>query len=114
MNRGRSNTLVILREPKRPKDLRCDQTRSLAAIRMTSAIAVFTFGLTSLALAAAETAAPLQSEASDGPVKVTARINTSTVRVAEPIQFVLEVEAPRGTRIELPAKTDRLGEFEVR
>jgi hypothetical protein len=36
------------------------------------------------------------------------------VRVAEPIQLVVEVEAPRGARIELPAKADRLGDFEVR
>jgi BatD DUF11 like domain len=70
--------------------------------------------LPSLALAAAETIPSLRSQASDGPVRVTARINTATARVAEPIQLVLEVEAPRGARIELPAKSDRLGNFEVR
>lgn len=70
--------------------------------------------LPALALAGAETARSLQSEASDGPVKVTARISTATARVAEPIQLALEVDAPRGARIELPAKTDQLGDFEVR
>jgi hypothetical protein len=70
--------------------------------------------LPSLALAATEAASPLRSEASDGPVKVTARVNAASARVAEPIQLVLEVEAPRGARIELPAKTERLGDFEVR
>jgi hypothetical protein len=56
----------------------------------------------------------LRSEANDGPVKVTARISSASARVADPIQLVLEVDAPRGTRIELPAKSDRLGDFEVR
>src|SRR6188472_3968306 len=70
--------------------------------------------LPSLALAATEAAPLLRSETSDGPVKATARINAATARVAEPIQLILEVDAPRGTRIELPAKADRLGDFEVR
>ncbi len=70
--------------------------------------------LPALALADADSARALQTEASDGSVKVTARLSTATARVAEPIQLVLEVEAPKGARIELPAKTDRLGEFEVR
>src|SRR5436190_8797863 len=55
-----------------------------------------------------------QSAVSDGPVKITARIDKGTARVAEPIQFTLEVEAPRGARIEMPGKVDRLGDFEVR
>src|SRR4249920_1480718 len=70
--------------------------------------------LPTLAFAGSEAVPSLSSEASDGPVKVTARISTASARVAEPIQLVLEVEAPRGARIELPAKADRLGEFEVR
>ena len=67
------------------------------------------------AFAGADAAPSLQSEVSDGPVKVTARISTASAsRVAEPIQLVLEVDAPRGARIELPAKADRLADFEVR
>jgi hypothetical protein len=67
-----------------------------------------------VAFAGTDAAPALRSEVSDGPVKVTARISTASARVAEPIQLVLEVEAPRGARIELPAKADRLGDFEVR
>src|SRR3954463_16590670 len=67
-----------------------------------------------VAFAGADAAPALRSDASDGPVKVTARISATSARVAEPIQFVLEVDAPRGTRIELPAKAERLGDFEVR
>jgi hypothetical protein len=71
-------------------------------------------GLPAVAFAGADVAPTLQSQASDGPVKVTARISAASARVAEPIQIVLEVDAPRGARIELPAKADRLGDFEVR
>src|SRR5690348_9183805 len=67
-----------------------------------------------LAFAATDAAPSLQTETSDGPVKVTAHINTASARVAEPVQLVLQVDAPRGARIELPAKADRLGPFEVR
>jgi hypothetical protein len=67
-----------------------------------------------VAFAGADGAPTLRSEVSDGPVKVTARISSASARVAEPIQLVLEVDAPRGARIELPAKADRLGDFEVR
>jgi hypothetical protein len=65
-------------------------------------------------LAGADRFHALQSVATDGPLKVTARIDKGTVRVAEPIQLVLEVEAPQGTRLELPAKMNRLGSFDVR
>src|SRR4051812_13682063 len=111
---------VILREPQRPKDLGAGLSKFFAALGMTNwcakalvALALLT-SLSSTVLAGADAGTSLQSEASDGPVTVTASINTSSVRVAEPIQLVLEVEAPRGSRIELPAKTDRMGEFEVR
>src|SRR5882757_10013119 len=65
-------------------------------------------------LAGADAAHALQSVVADGPIKVTARIDKGTARVAEPIQLVLEVEAPRGARIEMPAKVNRQGDFEVR
>ena len=70
--------------------------------------------LPALAFAGAEVAPSLRSEVVDGSVKVTTRISAASARVAEPIQLVLEVEAPRGARVELPAKADRLGDFEVR
>jgi hypothetical protein len=65
-------------------------------------------------LARSDGAHALQSVVTDGPVKLTARADKGTARVAEPIQLVLEVEAPRGARIELPPKVNRLGDFEVR
>ena len=65
-------------------------------------------------LAGADAAHALQSVVADGPIKVTARIDKGTARVAEPIQLVLEVEAPRGARIEMPAKVNRLGRSEER
>jgi len=114
---------VILREPKRPKDLRIARTRFLAALRMTRlehnwcatiVVAAALLTSSSFALAGDESARSMQSEVSDGLVIVTTRVNTASARVAEPVQLVLEVEAPRGSRVELPAKTDRLGEFEVR
>src|SRR3954470_1311181 len=67
-----------------------------------------------VALAGGDAAPALRSDTSDGPVKVTARISAASARVAEPIQLVLEVDAPRGARIELPPKAERLGDFEVR
>ncbi len=81
---------------------------------VSTAIVALLTCLPALALASAENARSLRSESSDGPVKVTTRISATSARVAEPVQLVLEVEAPRSARIELPAKTDRLGEFEVR
>jgi hypothetical protein len=55
-----------------------------------------------------------QSVFSDGPVKLTANIDKTTARVVEPIYLVLEVEAPSGTRVEMPASFDQLGDFDVR
>jgi hypothetical protein len=63
--------------------------------------------------AATQTSAP-QFETSDGPVKLSVHLDKTTARVADPINLVLEVDAPKGARVELPAKTERLGEFEVR
>lgn len=70
--------------------------------------------LPAMAFAATDAAPSLQTEANDGPVKVTAHISTASARVAEPVQLVLQVDAPKGARIELPAKVDHLGNFEVR
>lgn len=67
-------------------------------------------------VALAEGGAPnaLSSVVADGPVKVNATVDKGTARVAEPIQLTLEVEAPRGTRVELPSPTGKWGEFDVR
>lgn len=51
---------------------------------------------------------------SDGPVKVSVSVDREAAQVAEPIQLTLDIEAPRGTRIELPQFADKLGEFDVR
>jgi hypothetical protein len=50
----------------------------------------------------------------EGPPKLSVRIDKSVAQVADPIRLVLEVDAPRGTRVELPQLADKLGDFEVR
>lgn len=67
-----------------------------------------------VALADTSAANGLSSVVADGPVKLTATVDKATARVAEPIQLKLEVEAPRGTRVELPSPTGKWGEFDVR
>jgi hypothetical protein len=70
--------------------------------------------LPSLAFASeTEASAPL-FETSDGPVNLSVRLDKTTARVADPINLVLEVDAPKGARVELPAKAEQLGEFEIR
>jgi hypothetical protein len=81
---------------------------------LLAAIAWLIASLPLPSFAGADRTRALHSVVADGPVQVTARLDKGTARVAEPIQLVLEVEAPRGTRIELPAKVSRLGDFEVR
>src|SRR6476659_3075912 len=81
---------------------------------LIATIAALLVSLPLPSLAGADGARALQSIVTDGPVKVTTRVDKGTARVAEPIQLVLEVEAPRGTRIEMPGKINRLGEFDVR
>jgi sulfur relay (sulfurtransferase) DsrC/TusE family protein len=49
----------------------------------------------------------------EGPPKLSVRIDKHVAQVAEPIRLVLEVDAPRGTRVELPQLSDQLGDFEV-
>jgi hypothetical protein len=67
-----------------------------------------------MAFAAATEASAPQFETSNGPVKLSVHLDKTTARVADPINLVLEVDAPKGARVELPAKTERLGEFDVR
>ena len=58
-------------------------------------------------------AAPRTSTVADGPVKASVRVDRDSAQVAEPIRLVLEVEAPRGTHIELPQLAEKLGDFDV-
>ncbi len=43
-----------------------------------------------------------------------ARIDKKVAQVAEPVRLVLEVDAPLGTRVELPQLAEKLGDFDVR
>ena len=66
---------------------------------VTCAIAITC--LPGMAFAAATEASAPQFETSDGPVKLSVHLDKSTARVADPINLVLEVEAPKGARVEL-------------
>jgi len=46
--------------------------------------------------------------------QLSVRVDKKVAQVAEPIRLVLEVDAPRGTRVELPKLIRKLGDFEVR
>ncbi|MEX2092580.1 MAG: BatD family protein [Pirellulales bacterium] len=48
------------------------------------------------------------------PVDLRVSVDKTVAQVAEPIRLVVEVAAPRDTRVELPQLADKLGEFEVR
>lgn len=65
-------------------------------------------------LAGAGEAGSQSSVVSDGPVKLSVSVDRPVAQVAEPIQLVVEVDAPRGTRIEMPRLAGQLGDFEVR
>jgi len=54
------------------------------------------------------------SVVADGAVKLSVSIDKNGTQVAEPIRLVLVVEAPRGTRVELPQLASQLGDFDVR
>jgi hypothetical protein len=51
---------------------------------------------------------------SDGPVTLSVSVDKSIAQVADPIQLVVKVEAPRGTRVQMPQLAKRLGDFEIR
>lgn len=55
-----------------------------------------------------------RSVETDGAVKLSVHIDKSAAQVADPIQLMLEVDAPRGTRVEMPQLSGELGDFEVR
>jgi hypothetical protein len=56
---------------------------------------------------------PSLALAAEAP-QLSVHVDRQVAQVAEPIRFVLEVDAPRGTRVELPKLVEKLGDFEVR
>ncbi len=66
------------------------------------------------AVVRASDASASSSIISDGPVKATLTTDRSEARVADPIQITLDVEAPTGTRVELPKIANHLGDFDIR
>jgi hypothetical protein len=70
-------------------------------------------GMLTLGLMPGLAAAAPPAVVADGPVKVSVSVDRNAAQVAEPIRLTLDVEAPRGTRIELPLLADKLGEFDV-
>lgn len=49
----------------------------------------------------------------EGPVTLRASVNKQVAQVADPVQYVLEVLAPRKTRVELPKLPEKLGDFDI-
>lgn len=56
-------------------------------------------------------AAATESTVNAGPVKATVRVDRDSAQVAEPVRLTLTVEAPQGTRVELPQLGKELGAF---
>jgi BatD DUF11 like domain len=56
---------------------------------------------------------PGRSFVSEGPVKLSVSVDKTVAQVSDPIQLVVEVDAPRGTRVQLPQLPAELGEFDV-
>jgi hypothetical protein len=79
-----------------------------------TAAMLFAVGWSTFAFGAGDDASSKQAVITEGSVKLTVRVDRNVARVVEPIQFTLEVEAPRGTRVELPNLTKQLGDFDVR
>lgn len=64
---------------------------------------------------AADTAADSpKSVVNQGPVTLSVSVDRQLAQVAYPMQLVVEVTAPQGTRVELPRLPEQLGDFDVR
>ncbi|MCA9238829.1 MAG: hypothetical protein KDA37_01455 [Planctomycetales bacterium] len=50
----------------------------------------------------------------DGAVTMTVSVDKAVAQVAEPIQLTVEVQAPQGTRVQMPQLPQELGEFDTR
>jgi hypothetical protein len=55
-----------------------------------------------------------QAVVANGTIEVRVSVDKQIARIVDPIHLVLEVEAPRGTRVEMPNLSGRLGDFDVR
>jgi hypothetical protein len=71
-----------------------------------------TYCIALAALLALAAASPT-SVVTDGPVKLSVHVDRETAQVAQPIRLVVEVDAPQGTRVQLPEFAENLGDFEV-
>lgn len=68
--------------------------------------------LSAAGLGAANAAsAATESTVNAGAVKATVRVDRDSAQVAEPLRLTLTVEAPQGTRVELPQLGKELGAF---
>lgn len=81
---------------------------------LIAATAMFAVMVPMTALAAVNDANVHRTVAADGPVKLTVSVDKVSAQVADPIELVFKVEAPRGTRVEMPRLSNELGGFEVR
>ena len=70
--------------------------------RLLTSFAVHVASVAVVSLAYADDARYPTTATADVPVQMTVHADKVTARVAEPIQLVIEVDAPRNTRIDLP------------
>ncbi len=77
------------------------------------AVAMFAVFLPAIALASGSNETVQRSVVAEGPVTMTLKVDKSVARVAEPIELHVEIDAPRGTQVELPKVSSDLGAFDV-
>jgi hypothetical protein len=80
-------------------------------IAMITAFAVMT---PMTARAAGNDADLHRTVAENGTVTLSVSVDKKVAQVADPIQLVVEVEAPQGSRVEMPQLREKLGDFEIR
>lgn len=81
--------------------------------RLVAITAALTVLLPLVALARASNSDAHATVVRDGSVKITVRVDKVTARVADPIQVVVEVVAPKGTHVELPQLQHKWGDFDI-
>lgn len=79
-----------------------------------AAIALLTMIAATTSLAAGAPAEPPQSVVKQGPVTLKVSVDRPSAQVADPVQLVVEVTAPQGTRVEMPRLPVEFGDFEAR
>ena len=93
--------------------------RSRFCWRVACAAMLFTAAICSFSKAAESSAKNVADDFADnfaveqGDVKLTAKVDKTSVRVAEPFALTLQMKAPRGTRVKFPPTSKRLGDFDV-